>query len=131
MPPRQAIAVKPASAAPAEDEERATDDRTVVIGVPEVVDSGTLRFGPRTVRLDGVAGLEGRPAEQMASYIGDRLVSCNPTRSQHYRCKLGGWDLSEVVLFNGGGRPTADAAPELAEAARNARDAGRGVWASR
>jgi hypothetical protein len=39
-----------------------------------------------------------------------------------------GRDLSEVVLFNGGGRATPDATPELKAAEAKARAAGHGVW---
>jgi len=34
-----------------------------------------------------------------------------------HRCEVDGWDLSEAVLFNGGGRATRDAPPAL-QAAR-------------
>ena len=61
-------------------------------------------------------------------YIADREVACRPTADDRYRCEVDGWDLSGVVLFNGGGRVTADAAPELVEAERKARREGRGIW---
>ena len=47
-----------------------------------------------------------------------------------YRCAIDGWDLSEIVLLNGGGRATPQAAPDLVEAQRKARSEGRGLWAT-
>ncbi|MBK5954963.1 nuclease, partial [Rhodospirillum rubrum] len=93
-----------------------------------VVDTGTLRLGGRVVRLEGVKGLTGRPARDMAGYIGDRSVTCRPAGRERWRCDVEGWDLSEVALFNGGARATADAPADLVAAERKARQAGRGVW---
>jgi membrane peptidoglycan carboxypeptidase len=100
----------------------------VVVGVPNVLDTATLRIADRTVRLEGVSGVGGAYARGMGEYIADREVACRPTADDRYRCEVDGWDLSEVVLFNGGGRVTADAAPELVEAERKARREGRGIW---
>lgn len=102
-----------------------------MIGAPRVIDTATLRLSGRVVRLDGVVGQGGEAAREMASYIGDRLVTCRRVVADRYRCEVDGWDLSEVVLFNGGGRATADAPSDLIEAARKARLAKRGIWASR
>ena len=56
-------------------------------------------------------------------------MACEPAGSNDvYRCQVGGQDLSRVVLFNGGGRPTGDATPELKAAADKAREAKIGVW---
>jgi penicillin-binding protein 1A len=111
---------------------RRTDGtQQVVVGVPHVVDTATLRIADRTVRLEGVNGVGGTYARGMAEYIADREVACRPTADERYRCEVDGWDLSEVVLFNGGGRATADAAPELVEAERKARRESRGIWSAR
>ena len=75
-----------------------------------------------------MSGVGGAYARGMGEYIADREVACRPTADDRYRCEVDGWDLSEVVLFNGGGRVTADAAPELVEAERKARREGRGIW---
>ena len=40
-----------------------------------------------------------------------------------------GHDLYEVVLYNGGGRATAEATPDLIEAERHARTGKLGIWA--
>ncbi len=54
---------------------------------------------------------------------------CEPLESNDvYRCQVGGQDLSRVVLFNGGGKPTAEATPELKAAADKARESRLGVW---
>jgi len=105
--------------------------RQMVVGIPTVLDTATLRIADRSVRLEGVSGVGGTYARGMAEYIADREIACRPTADDRYRCEVDGWDLSEVVLFNGGGRATADAAPELAEAERKARREGRGIWSAR
>lgn len=104
--------------------------REVLVGRGEVMDTATLRVAGRVVQLVGVEGMGGRPARDMASYIGQREVSCRPTRGERYRCEVDGWDLSEAVLYNGGGRATATAPPDLVEAERAARRSGRGIWGS-
>lgn len=107
----------------------AVPSRQPFSAVPEaVVDTGALRLGGRVVRLEGVKGLTGRPARDMAGYIGDRSVTCRPAGRERWRCDVEGWDLSEVALFNGGARATADAPADLVAAERKARQAGRGVW---
>ena len=45
-----------------------------------------------------------------------------------HRCQVDGYDLSEAVLYNGGGRATADATPEMKEAEAHARTERLGVW---
>jgi penicillin-binding protein 1A len=104
---------------------------TAIEGVPVVVDTATLSFQDRLVHLFGVSGERGRPASDMASYIGGREVTCRPSdvSASEYRCRVGEYDLAEAVLFNGGGRATPDAPAELKSAEEKARSAGRGVWA--
>ena len=102
--------------------------RELLIGIPAVLDSATLQIGEHWVRLEGVDGLSGPAVHEMAKYIGGREVTCRPTAAARYRCEVDGWDLSEVVIFNGGGRATATASTELIEAERNARNAKRGLW---
>jgi penicillin-binding protein 1A len=104
--------------------------RAAVMGIPDVVDTATLRIAGGTVRLDGVAGVGGSHARDMAAYIGDREIACRLTAHDRYRCEADGWDLSEVVLRNGAGRATLDAAPELVEAQRKAREENLGIWAA-
>jgi penicillin-binding protein 1A len=88
-----------------------------------------FRIAGGTVRLDGLTGARGGYARDMAAYIGDREIACRLTAADRYRCELDGFDLSEVVLRNGAGRATADAAPELVEAQWRAREENRGIWA--
>jgi 1A family penicillin-binding protein len=99
-------------------------------GVPVVIDTATLSFGDRTVRLAGVSGKNGEFARDMARYIGGRQVSCLPNDAvtSQYRCRVGAYDLAEAVLFNGGGRATPDAPAALKSAEEAARYAGRGLW---
>jgi penicillin-binding protein 1A len=109
----------------------ATDGTASAIqGVPLVVDTATLSFGGRTVRLAGVSGENGEFARELTHYIGGRQVTCSPDDAvaSQYRCRVGAYDLAEAVLFNGGGRAAPDASPELKSAEEAARSAGRGLW---
>ncbi|WP_282604174.1 PBP1A family penicillin-binding protein [Pelagibius sp. Alg239-R121] len=98
-------------------------------GSPKVIDTATLRFGETEVRLVGV----GRGSESfignMTSYIGERQVLCKPYTVQTHRCEVGGFDLSEVVIFNGGARAANDAPAYLRKAEKRARKGRRGIWA--
>jgi penicillin-binding protein 1A len=102
-----------------------------VVGVPMVIDTGTLRIGNRLVPLQGVHGEGGRLARDMARYIAGREIACIPTGPERFRCEVDGWDLSEVALFNGGGRATSDAGPNLLAAESKARAQRKGLWAAR
>jgi hypothetical protein len=96
-------------------------------GVPSVLDSGTLVVGGVVVQLEGVIGELGGLEAGLASYIDGRSVDCLPIGAR-YRCTLQGYNLSEIVLFNGAGRATPDASPALKAAEATAREEGRGVW---
>ena len=101
-------------------------------GVPDVIDTATLSLDGEVVRLFGVewAPGAGKP-EDLTTYLQGREVSCEPAGSNDtYRCKVGEQDLSRVILYNGGGQPTAEATPELKAAADKAREAKIGVWNS-
>jgi endonuclease YncB( thermonuclease family) len=103
--------------------------RDATAGSVEVVDTSTLRVDGKVVRLFGVEWARGGNAEDLTRYVAGREVVCMPTvRSDRHRCQVEGRDLSEVVLFNGGGRATPDATPELKAAEAKARAAGYGVW---
>jgi membrane peptidoglycan carboxypeptidase len=102
----------------------------VVTGVPTVIDTATLRIGGGIVRLDGVDGVGGSYVRDLAAYIGDREITCRRALDLRYRCEIDDGDLSEIVLRNGGGRATPEAAPELIEAQSQARSEARGVWAT-
>jgi penicillin-binding protein 1A len=100
----------------------------LLVGLPLVRDTGTLELEGRVVRLAGVEGIEGRHARDMAAYIGGREVVCRPAEAGRHLCEVDGYDLSEVVLHNGGGRATAEASAVLIEAERRARMERRGIW---
>ncbi|MCR0980973.1 PBP1A family penicillin-binding protein [Roseomonas populi] len=100
-------------------------------GVANVVDTATVRIGNRALQLTGVIGMRGEYARQLALYLAGREVVCEPVSDGAHRCSVEGRDLSDVVLFNGGGRASADAAPNLRQSEAEAREAGRGVWAGR
>jgi penicillin-binding protein 1A len=98
-------------------------------GAPGVVDTGTLDFDGRTVRLVGVEGLGGRNARELGRYLRRRDVACAPAgEGGAYRCTLDGQDLSELILFNGGGRAASDATPDLLAAEEQARSNRIGIW---
>jgi endonuclease YncB( thermonuclease family) len=107
------------------------DGRATLSGVPTVVDTATLRIDGQDVRLLGVAGVDGEHAARMAAYIDGRDVRCALAEADRYRCDVGGKDLAEAVLFNGGGRAQADAPAALRHAERQARSRNRGIWAER
>jgi endonuclease YncB( thermonuclease family) len=99
-------------------------------GVPNVLTPSTLLLQGRRIRLFGVeaAGDDGSTGE-LTRYLGGREVVCEVVaRPDIYRCQVDGRDLSLVVLFNGGGRVTADGTAELKSAMDRARSAGIGIW---
>ena len=100
-----------------------------VTGTVQVIDTATLRIGGRLVRLFGVEWVRGGQAEELARYIAGRSVTCQPAPgSETMTCAVDGRDLSEVVLFNGGGRASPEASPELVAAEDHARSERLGVW---
>ncbi|MET7242540.1 hypothetical protein ABZT49_04170, partial [Methylobacterium sp. EM32] len=101
-----------------------------VAGVAEVLDTATLRLGGRTLRLYGVEAARGAQAGDLTGYLGGRPVNCQPSPAKTaWICTVDGHDLSEVVLYNGGGRATPEATPDLVEAERHARTGKLGIWA--
>ena len=110
------------------DPELAAAESTPLVGPAEVLDSGTLVVAGEIVRLQGVRGEGGESAEGLAQYLRGRAVSCRLKGGDFYRCRLGGYDISEVVLFNGGARATPDAPPELRAAEADAKSKRLGVW---
>jgi penicillin-binding protein 1A len=102
---------------------------SVVRGVPGVQNTGTLELQGRVIRLFGVEGARGRAARELRRYLGRREVVCEPAGSGNaYRCRVDDQDLSRVVLFNGGGRATANATPELRALDQQARSTRVGIW---
>ena len=97
-------------------------------GFPQVLDTASLGFGPQVARLMGVRGEKGGFVRELQEYIGGRPVTCRPFDGATYSCEVGGHDLSQVVLFNGGGRSDADAPPYLKSAESHARQQGLGLW---
>jgi 1A family penicillin-binding protein len=101
----------------------------VVRGAAVVVDTATLSIQGRVVRLYGVEGATGQMSSDFRQYLGEREVVCEQAGSRDaYRCHVDDQDLSRVVLFNGGGRATADATPDLKAAEQHARTAGLAIW---
>ena len=99
-------------------------------GVPQVVDTTTLRIQGKIVHLYGVEWVRGGgDPDEFTRYLRDREVVCDPVpATDAHRCKVEGKDLSTVVLFNGGGRTTPEAPAELHAAEERAKTSKRGVW---
>lgn len=103
----------------------------VLRGVPDVIDTATLSLDGEVVRLFGVewAPGGGKP-DDLTQYLRGREISCEQVKTgESYRCQVDGQDLSRVVLFNGGGKTTAEATAELKATEEKARAAQTGVWA--
>jgi endonuclease YncB( thermonuclease family) len=98
-------------------------------GVPEVIDTATLRVEGKVVRLFGVEWARGAQGEDLKRYLASNDVRCTPAGGADlYRCEVGGKDVSEVVLYNGGGRATSDAPADLIAAESHAKAEKLGVW---
>jgi 1A family penicillin-binding protein len=99
-------------------------------GVPNIQTTGVIELDRRMVRLFGVEGVRGRAVREFRRYLGRREVVCESAGGGNlYRCRVGDQDLSRVVLYNGGGRATQDASPELKAAEQQARAERAGIWA--
>lgn len=136
----QAQAQPPATTAPpsAPDMSPASPEETPskparaneISGPVEVIDTATLRVGGKLVRLFGVEWVRGGQADELTRYLSGRSVTCQPVAGSEARlCSVDGRDLSEVVLFNGGGRASPEATPDLVAAEDRARAERLGVWA--
>lgn len=104
---------------------------SALTGVPEIIDTATLQLQGKIVRLMGVEWTRGAgEPDDLARYLRGRSVSCEPVKpsSEQHRCNVDGQDLSKVVLYNGGGRATSDATPELLAAEAHARSTRTGLW---
>lgn len=121
--------VQTANPAPAEEPQRPVRPDEIS-GATEVIDTATLRVGGKLVRLFGVEWVRGGQADELTRYLAGRSVTCQPVAGSEARlCNVDGRDLSEVVLFNGGGRASPEATPDLVAAEDHARSERLGVWA--
>ena len=87
----------------------------------------SLRRMKRRCR-NGVERARGGQGDDLSRYIHGRVVSCDAATTSTFRCEVDGWDLSEVVLYNGGARALLDAPPTLMEAESHAKQANLGIW---
>jgi len=118
---RSTAEAKPADEAPRNPNE--------IAGIPEVIDTATLRVSGKLLHLFGVEWVRGGQADELTKYLAGRSVSCLPAPgSSAYTCTVEGRDVSEVVLFNGGGRASSEASTELVAAEDHARTERLGVW---
>lgn len=115
--------------AEAQPDEPVASDPTELKGVPEVVDTATLRIGGKIVKLFGVEWTRGGQSEELKKYLAGRQITCKPApASSAHTCLVNRRDLSEVVLFNGGGRASPEATPDLIAAEDRARTERLGIW---
>jgi penicillin-binding protein 1A len=123
--PATAAAAAPAAPPPAAASAApAAPGPNAIRGMAFVLDTATLEVQGRLVRLYGVEGARGRAAREFQRYLGRREVVCEPVgNGTEHRCRVDDQDLSRVVLFNGGGRATANAPPELKAIEQPARSA--------
>ncbi|MGC5778959.1 PBP1A family penicillin-binding protein [Methylobacterium sp. NFXW15] len=99
-----------------------------VRGVPSVIDTGTLSFRGRTVRLLGLEGQGGHLARQLAGYLRRREVVCTGSGETGARCTLDGADLAGMIVAAGGARAREDAPADLLDAEDQARAERVGMW---
>ena len=110
-------------------EANSSPSSNAIAGIADVIDTATLRINGKIVRLFGVEWARGGQAADLTRYLQKREVACAPVASTElFRCKVAGKDLSEVVLYNGGGKATSAATGELLEAEKRAKSEGIGVW---
>jgi endonuclease YncB( thermonuclease family) len=126
-PPPSAPDMSPAAPEEAPPKQAAANE---ISGPVEVIDTATLRVSGKLVRLFGVEWVRGGQADELTRYLAGRTVTCQPVAGSEARlCSVEGRDLSEVVLFNGGGRASPEATPDLVAAEDHARAERLGVWA--
>jgi endonuclease YncB( thermonuclease family) len=125
VPPRAPSEPTPAGPAPPQTQ---SNSAGAISGVPEVIDTSTLRLDGKVIRLFGVEWARGAQPEDLTRYLRNRAVSCRPAAADVYRCEVEGRDLSEVVLYNGGGRAASNATPDLLAAENHARSERLGIW---
>lgn len=98
-------------------------------GPARVIDTGTLEIAGRTIRLHGVEGEDGRLARQLGRFLRRREIACEATGAPDvHRCRMGGEDLSELVLAGGAARASGEAGRDLLAAEEQARSMRIGIW---
>jgi endonuclease YncB( thermonuclease family) len=107
----------------------------VLSGAPSVVDTATLVVDGHRVLLSGLVGLTGQFAQGLQTFIAGygNAVTCTLIGlGPYYRCVTASQnvDVAEAALLNGAARASADATPSQRSKETQARNAGRGVWAS-
>jgi 1A family penicillin-binding protein len=125
----QLLAATTRAAAPTTD---GASSPNAIRGVPNIRNTGMLEIQGRPIRLFGVYGLRGSATRDFQTYLGGREVTCEPAGERgEYRCRVDNQDLSRVVLYNGGGRASATATPELKRLEQQARAMRAGMWSGR
>lgn len=104
-------------------------------GKPTVVDTANLIVAGQPVRLQGVLGAAGLPAQQMDSFIHEQggVITCDPLSGGLYRCWTSGgggrgYDIAAAAIVNGGAKASGDAPPDYLQMQSTAQAERRGVW---
>ena len=124
-----ATAATNGAASPVSVSPDAAPSPAAVRGVPRIYTTGVIALQGRQIRLYGIQGVRGQGARELRRYLGGRDVVCEPIGARdEYRCQVDGQDLSRVVVFNGGGRATANAPADLQRLEQQARATHAGIW---
>jgi len=98
--------------------------------VGQVLSTDSFVVAGKRVRLAGIEGVGEPHASALANWLhsGNRTVSCTP-EGRRYTCLTSDRiDLARLVLLNGAGRTSADAAPQYRQDEERARREGKGIW---
>ena len=100
-----------------------------IIGQAEVIDTAHLAVNGREIALQGLVGLGGSFAANLAGFIraAGGTVTCTPLQ-KGYACRAGGVDVALAALINGEAKTSASASPAQIAAQQQAQAAHRDVW---
>lgn len=129
--PEQAL-VRPLST-PVLDPPAAPVRTPVALDHPRAVDTATLEGAGQTVKLYGITGIGGAPADGLSGFIasGSGLVTCQPRDAGEYTCLLAnGIDVASAAVRNGAAQTRADSPPSYHDQELLAQSERLGIWAS-
>lgn len=123
---------KPATVVPTALPPQATPIPTAQTGVPEVLDTATLRLNGQRIPLAGLRAVEMPEAAAAARHYLAQAggVRCEPASVGGWRCAslAKGLDIAEVFALSGFAKAAANAPDVIRNAEGMARENRRGVW---
>ena len=124
--------IRALSSAPPPPVEDQTNAHPSVSGAPAVLDTATLRVDGVEVHLNGIVGQDGSSVDKMRAFIAEQGGTVDCTYGQaDYTCKTStGHDLGAAALLNGAARAARNASFAYHNLENQARQAGRGIWAT-